>query len=166
VRLSGRRADGIPFARIGQSRNVTEPLVGGVTGPWAERQGVAAARPGFDRQVRFTYPQGQPRRRGPPQGTAMRLAAGFAAAALLASASASAQTLDLSTIKCSDFLTSGKDNIAVIITWLDGYYKEKDDPPIIDFAKFSANTEKLAKYCADNPGNGLITAADKTLSKD
>lgn len=96
----------------------------------------------------------------------MRLAAALLAAATLASAPAPAQTLDLSTIKCEEFLKSGKDNIAVIITWLDGYYKDKDDPPVIDFAKFSANTEKLAKYCADNPGNGLITAADKTLSKD
>jgi acid stress chaperone HdeB len=95
----------------------------------------------------------------------MRLAAALVAATLLASASASAQTLDLSTIKCKEFLESGKDNIAVIITWLDGYYKEKDDPPIIDFAKFGTNTEKLAKYCADNPTNGLITAADKTLAK-
>ena len=96
----------------------------------------------------------------------MRLAAALFAAATLASASALAQTLDLSTIKCKDFLGSGKDNIAVIITWLDGYYKDKDDPPIIDFAKFSGNTEKLAKYCAENPDNGLITAADKTLAKD
>ena len=96
----------------------------------------------------------------------MRLAAALFTAATLASAAAPAQTLDLSTIKCEDFLKSGKDNIAVIITWLDGYYKEKDDPPILDFAKFSANTEKLAKYCADNPGNGLITAADKTLAKE
>jgi acid stress chaperone HdeB len=96
----------------------------------------------------------------------MRLAVALFAAATFASAGAPAQTLDLSTIKCEDFLKSGKDNIAVIITWLDGYYKEKDDPPIIDFKKFGSNTEKLAKYCADNPGNGLITAADKTLSKD
>jgi len=66
----------------------------------------------------------------------MRLAAALFAAATLASAPALAQTLDLSTIKCKDFLGSGKDNIAVIITWLDGYYKDKDDPPIIDFASF------------------------------
>jgi acid stress chaperone HdeB len=100
----------------------------------------------------------------------MRLATALGAVAVLASApmsvTATAQTLDLSTIKCEEFLKSGKDNIAVMITWLDGYYKDKDDPPIIDFKKFSANTDKLAKYCADNPGNGLITAADKTLSKD
>ena len=87
------------------------------------------------------------------------------AIAIFAASPAVAQTLDLSTIKCKDFLTSGKDNITVIITWLDGYYKEKDDPPIIDFATFGKNTEKLAKFCADNPDDGLITAADKTLSK-
>src|SRR5437588_147542 len=76
-----------------------------------------------------------------------------------------AADLDLSIVKCKDFLGSGKDNIAVIITWLDGYYKEKDDPPVIDFDKFGTNSEKLAKYCAENPDNGLITAADKTLGK-
>lgn len=100
----------------------------------------------------------------------MRIAAGMfaaAAAAMLAALPlpAAAQSLDLSTIKCKDFLQSGKENIAVIITWLDGYYKEKDDPPVIDLANFSAKSEKLAKYCAENPDNGLITAADKTLSK-
>jgi|SRR5579862_2200551 len=95
----------------------------------------------------------------------MRIVAGILAAAMLIAAPAGAQSLDLSTIKCKDFLQSGKDNIAVIITWLDGYYKEKDDPPIIDLTDFSKNSEKLAKYCADNPDNGLITAADKTLAK-
>jgi acid stress chaperone HdeB len=84
----------------------------------------------------------------------------------LAVSPAVAQSLDLSTIKCKDFLESGKDNIAVVITWLDGYYKDKDDPPIIDFAKFGKNTEKLAKYCVENPANGLITAADKTLGSN
>lgn len=94
----------------------------------------------------------------------MRLTTLVAAAMLLA-APAAAANLDLSTVKCKDFLTAGKDNIAVIITWLDGYYKEKDDPPVIDFEKFSASSEKLAKFCAENPDNGLITAADKTLGK-
>ncbi len=95
----------------------------------------------------------------------MRLLLAAFAVAMLIVAPAGAQSLDLSTIKCKDFLQSGKDNIAVIITWLDGYYKEKDDPPIIDLANFGKNSEKLAKYCADNPDNGLITAADKTLGK-
>jgi acid stress chaperone HdeB len=95
----------------------------------------------------------------------MRQIAILAVGAFLLALPASAANLDLSTIKCKEFLTSGKDNIAVVITWLDGYYKEKDDPPIIDLDKFGENSGKLAKYCAENPDNGLITAADKTLAK-
>jgi acid stress chaperone HdeB len=87
------------------------------------------------------------------------------AAILLAAPAAVADKLDLSTIKCKDFVSSGKDNIAIIITWLDGYYKEKDDPPIIDFDKFGKNSEKLGKYCGENPSDGLITAADQVLGK-
>ena len=95
----------------------------------------------------------------------MRHLPALLAAAMFIAGPAGAANLDLSTVKCKDFLTSGKDNISVIITWLDGYYKEKNDPPIIDFDKFSTNSANLAKYCADNPDNGLITAADKTLGK-
>ena len=91
---------------------------------------------------------------------AIMLAAPFSAPTAMA-----ADSLDLSAIKCQEFLGSGKDNIAMIITWLDGYYKEQGDPPILDFTKFAADSEKLAKYCAENPSIGLITAADKTLGK-
>ena len=87
------------------------------------------------------------------------------AAMLFAAPAAFADKLDLSTIKCKEFVSSGKDNIAVIITWLDGYYKEKDDPPIIDFDKFGKNAEKLGKYCGENPSDGLITAADQVIGK-
>jgi len=104
------------------------------------------------------------------EGVVMRLAMRFlgallTATTLLALPAAFADKFDLSTIKCKDFVSSGKDNIAVIITWLDGYYKEKDDPPIIDFDKFKDNAEKLGKYCGDNPTDGLITAADQVLGK-
>lgn len=84
-------------------------------------------------------------------------------ALLLAAPAAFAEKLDLSTIKCKDFVASSKDNIAVIITWLDGFYKEQDAPPIIDFDKFVKNSEKLGKYCHDNPDDGLITAADQVI---
>lgn len=89
----------------------------------------------------------------------------IAAAMLAAPAVANADKLDLSTVKCSEFIGSGKDNIAIIISWLDGYYKDQNDPPIFDFDKFKENSEKLAKYCAANPSDGLITAADKTMGK-
>jgi acid stress chaperone HdeB len=95
----------------------------------------------------------------------VRLMMGLIAGTMIATASAAAYAdkLDLSEIKCQEFLKAGKDNIAVIITWLDGYYKDENAPPIIDFDKFNKSSQKLAQYCADNPDAGLIKAADKTL---
>ena len=53
----------------------------------------------------------------------------------------------------------------VILTWLDGYYKDQDDPPVIETDKFTANAKKLGEYCRDHPDIGLITAADKLFSE-
>ncbi|MBV8889051.1 MAG: hypothetical protein JO305_05215 [Alphaproteobacteria bacterium] len=91
--------------------------------------------------------------------------AAFVSAFLLVAGSATAQVVDLSTIKCGEFVKSDKETIGYIVMWLDGYYKEKDDPPIIDFTKFQKDAARLGKYCGDNPEIGLITASDKILQK-
>lgn len=94
----------------------------------------------------------------------MRFAIAFLAAAMLIASPAAADSLDLSTIKCQDFVKSSKDNIGVIVMWLHGYYAGKADAsPVIDFDKFTKDAEKLGKYCGENPNHGLITAADKVL---
>jgi acid stress chaperone HdeB len=87
------------------------------------------------------------------------------AAMFLASSPAASQVLDLSTIKCRDFISSGKDNIGIVLAWMNGYYKDEDDPPTIDFAKMVKDGERLGAYCAANPEIGLITAADKLFDK-
>lgn len=74
---------------------------------------------------------------------------------------ASAEKWDLSTMTCQQFISSDKDTITVILSWLDAYYKDEDDPPVIDTDKFVRNAGKLGEYCATNPQIGLITAADK-----
>ncbi len=91
--------------------------------------------------------------------------AALAAAALVIATPACAAKLDLSTIKCKEFVDSSKDEIGYILAWLDAYYKEDDDPPIIDTDKLIANAKKLGEYCAANPTIGLITATDKLFGK-
>lgn len=88
----------------------------------------------------------------------------FAAVSLFATC-ATADVIDLSTQKCSEFLKSSKDDVGVTLAWLDGYYKDEDDPPVIDTDKFVENAKKLAAYCAANPTVGLITAADALFGK-
>lgn len=76
-------------------------------------------------------------------------------------APASAEKFDLSTLSCKQFLSSSKDDITITLAWLDAYYRDEDDPPIIDTERLEANTKKLAQYCSENPSVGVITAADK-----
>lgn len=97
----------------------------------------------------------------------MRRLAALFVVAMVVSGSAGAQVVDLSTIKCKEFIESSKENVGVIAMWLHGYYAGKADAPaVIDFDKFTKDAEKLGKYCGNNPTHGLITAADKTLAED
>lgn len=88
----------------------------------------------------------------------------FLAASLIA-VPAWAQKVDLSTITCKDFFEGPQDRISFVVMWLDGYYADEDDPPVVDFDRMKTRIEQLAMYCAKNPALGLITAADETLGK-
>lgn len=78
---------------------------------------------------------------------------------------AGAEVIDLSTKTCQQFQAESKEDVGIVLTWLDGYYKDEKDPPIIDTDKFVANAKKLGEYCSANPTVGLITAADKLFGK-
>ena len=57
------------------------------------------------------------------------------------------------------------DEVKLILTWLDAYYRDEKDPPVIDTELFVANAKKLGEYCTANPTIGLITATDKLFQK-
>ena len=82
----------------------------------------------------------------------------------LASAS-HAVVIDLSKMTCQEFLTSDKDEIRIIWAWLDGYYKDEQDPPIIDIDRMVDNLRRLNEYCARNPTVALITTTDRLFGK-
>lgn len=89
---------------------------------------------------------------------------GVGAVVLMACLSpAGAEKWDLSTMTCQQFLQADKDTITIILTWLDGYYKDDDAPPVIDTNKFVKNSEKLAAFCVKSPSLGLITATDEVF---
>jgi acid stress chaperone HdeB len=99
----------------------------------------------------------------------MKFVAGAAAALavglLVGINPAAAAIIDLSAWTCAKFQAADKDEIGMILTWLDGYYREEDEPPVIDTEKFASNAKKLNQYCSAHPESGLITAADEVLSK-
>jgi acid stress chaperone HdeB len=91
--------------------------------------------------------------------------AALVVAALALASPAAAEQIDLSTITCKKFVESNKEEIGYILAWLDAYYKDENDPPIIDTDKLVANSKKLGEYCGANPTIGLITATDKLFGK-
>jgi acid stress chaperone HdeB len=95
----------------------------------------------------------------------MRIAVALAFLAFFAAIPASAQKIDVSTIKCEDFVKSGKETIGNLLMWLSGYYSDEDDEAIIDFDKMASDGEKLGKLCGENPGLGLLTAAERVMGK-
>jgi acid stress chaperone HdeB len=84
---------------------------------------------------------------------------------MLASASANATVIDLSTLTCKQFIEGSKDDIGTILTWLDGWYKGDSDEAIIDTDVFVANAKKFGTYCAANPNISIVNAAEQILGK-
>jgi acid stress chaperone HdeB len=93
------------------------------------------------------------------------LVLGVAFACLGQIAAARAESLDLGTVKCKDFLASSKDEISYTLAWLDGYYMDEDAAAIIDFDKLKTNAGKLAEYCVAHPDIGVGAAAEELFGK-
>lgn len=94
------------------------------------------------------------------------LASAVGIALFVCCGSAGAEDIDLSTWTCKKFQSASKDDIGVILAWLDGYYRNEDDPPVINTDQFVANAKKLGEYCSAHPDQGLITATDKLFQKE
>jgi acid stress chaperone HdeB len=94
------------------------------------------------------------------------LVTALAVATLAWTTSATADDIDLSTWTCDKFLSANSADVGIILAWLDGYYKDEDDPPVIETHEFVENSKKLADYCKAHPDAGLITATDKLFQKE
>ncbi|MGX4770816.1 HdeA family protein [Bradyrhizobium guangdongense] len=89
----------------------------------------------------------------------------LAAAFSLSWMPANALKWGLSTMTCKQLLDSGEDNIGVVLTWMDGWYKGDEDNAIIDTEVFVENAKKFGAYCGKNPTVSIVTAADEILGK-
>ena len=90
-----------------------------------------------------------------------------ALAASLAAAAAFAQggKLDLATLTCRKLFEMNREQVNIVLSWLHGYYLEENGPPVVDLDKLSADTLRLSGYCAANPQEDVISAADALFGK-
>ncbi len=89
----------------------------------------------------------------------------FIAIALLIAATAAvqAQDMDVSKISCKEFISSPKDQIGTILTWLEGYYTKENAPPIMYADKTVKDAKALSAYCNEHPTDDLIKAAETVM---
>jgi len=91
---------------------------------------------------------------------------GVFAGVLTWSAPAKVNEIDLSAWTCKQFQSASKDQVTLILAWLDGYYRAEDDPPVIGTDQLGGNAKKLGDYCAAHPDTKLITAADTLFERE
>jgi hypothetical protein len=90
----------------------------------------------------------------------------LAAAMLLSTSSAYAQDMDMTKIKCKEFVAAPKDQIAIILAWLEGFYTKESDPPIIFADKMAKDAKNLNTYCNAHGDDDIVHAADKVMPVD
>ena len=89
------------------------------------------------------------------------LAASFAAVA----ACAQEGKLDLAALTCQKLFEMKREQINIVLGWLQGYYLEENGPPVVDLDKLSADSLRLSGYCAANPQEDVISAAEALFGK-
>ncbi len=73
--------------------------------------------------------------------------------------------IDMSKLSCGQFAAYSKDNMSIIMMWLEGYYTEEDDDAVIDFGKMAGDMARLLIYCGEHPDTDIITASDEVMNK-
>jgi hypothetical protein len=78
---------------------------------------------------------------------------------------AHADKLDLTNMKCSQFVQAGKESASVITAWLTGYYTDATEAEVIDLARLKDTGDKLSTFCAANPNFAVAAASEGLLGK-
>lgn len=86
-----------------------------------------------------------------------------AIAGLLITAPAFPQDMDFSKIKCSEFISAPKDQIAIVLAWLEGYYTKENTPPILYAEKTVKDAKGLSAYCNAHRDDDMIKAAETVM---
>jgi hypothetical protein len=84
--------------------------------------------------------------------------------AIIAGAPAAAQvSLDVAKITCGQYLGYKVANPKNIAIWLNGYYHGKRGDTVIDTQQLDDDSDKIQKYCGENPNTPLMQAIETII---
>ena len=82
-----------------------------------------------------------------------------------AAATPALQPVDFSTMSCEQFWqrTPASDR-GPFLFWLSGYFGHKKSSSVLDPVNFTEKTKALSDYCSKQPGDSVLSAAEKAFS--
>ena len=68
-------------------------------------------------------------------------------------------------VRVQQFLEMNRDDALIVVGWLQGYYLDEHETPVVDFAKLSVDSVSLANRCKARPDENVMAAADRVFGK-
>jgi acid stress chaperone HdeB len=69
--------------------------------------------------------------------------------------------LDMSLLKCKDYLEAAPDRQELIAAWMSGYFNASKNQSIVDLSRFATNKKLVEKYCKRRKTENLMNAIKK-----
>jgi acid stress chaperone HdeB len=77
-------------------------------------------------------------------------------------APAKAQTIiEMSTLKCGDYLKSPPQRQEQFAAWMSGYFNAERNMPMVDLKRFATNKKRVEKYCRGHKNDNLMKVIRK-----
>lgn len=75
------------------------------------------------------------------------------------------QQIDVSSMKCQQFIKSDDARVNLIVTWFLGFYAEAHDPQVIDLSQLDDARNRFLNFCKQQPEFSMTAAAEGLLGK-
>jgi HdeA/HdeB family len=69
--------------------------------------------------------------------------------------------LEMSALKCKDYMEAPPERQELIAAWMSGYFNAARNMPTVDFGRFATNKKLVEKYCKPRKNENLMNAIKK-----
>jgi hypothetical protein len=77
------------------------------------------------------------------------------------SPAASQTIIEMSALKCSDYLESPPVRQEQYAAWMSGYFNAAQNMPMVDLKRFATNKQRVEKYCRGHKNDNLMNVIQK-----
>ncbi|MBX3577018.1 MAG: hypothetical protein KF723_07400 [Rhizobiaceae bacterium] len=93
------------------------------------------------------------------------LSVALAGVAVVASAPARAEAVDMSTVTCSQLLGMQQDEITFMLTWVAGYMAGTAEETSMDPDALGKHVQAIVTYCGENPEMSVMNAGEEAKAE-